>query len=134
MRRLRGFVRHFSVGAESGNVYSTGEDPPVGVVGIQAFADNPPAGIDLGNVSLNSAEWPIPAPAEIPPHFDYGQGYASRRPSTSRGTPRGLSPRSASGRRCWGKPWYATGRRKRSIAAVPTEVLAAAVVAGYGPP
>lgn len=32
-----------------------------------------------------------------------------------------------------GKDWYATGRRKRRMAAVPTEVVAD-VVAGYGPP
>ena len=54
-------------------------------------------------------------------------------PSTRRGSvPR--PSRSSAGSRPAGKPWNATGRRNRLIAAVPTEVVDGAVVAGYGPP
>lgn len=58
----------------------------------------------------------------------------AQRPSTMRGVSSAGSSRSASGRACDGKPWKATGRRNRSIAAVPTEVEPLAVEAGYGPP
>ena len=50
------------------------------------------------------------------------------------GTFHGLSSRSGSGSNDWGAPWYATGRRNRPIAAVPTDVLLSLVVAGHGPP
>lgn len=49
-------------------------------------------------------------------------------------TRHGFSSRSGSGSRLWGAFWYATGRRNREIAAVPTDVLESFVVAGHGPP
>src|SRR5690606_19455283 len=49
------------------------------------------------------------------------------------GTAQGLSSRSVAGSTSCGACWYATGRRQRPIAAVPTAVLESFVVAGQGP-
>jgi len=48
--------------------------------------------------------------------------------------PSGFASWSSGARTCVGAFWKATGRRKRRIAVIPTEVGAGAVVAGYGPP
>ena len=55
-------------------------------------------------------------------------------PSTRRLRPSGLFSFRTSGNSLSAKPWNAIGLRKRLMAAVPTEVVFAAVVAGYGPP
>lgn len=51
-------------------------------------------------------------------------------PFTRRGTPSGLSSRSSRGSSDCGTDWKDTGRRKRRIAVVPTDVCRGAVVAG----
>ena len=48
--------------------------------------------------------------------------------------PSGFASRSSGGRTAAGAFCQATGRRKRRIAVIPTEVCAGADVAGYGPP
>ncbi len=45
-----------------------------------------------------------------------------------------MSAASAGGRSAAGAFWKATGRRKRPIAVMPTDVAAALELAGYGPP
>src|SRR5262249_51657134 len=49
-------------------------------------------------------------------------------PSIRRGMRHGLASRRGGGSRASGTDWYATGRRKRSIADAPTDVVVAAVV------
>ena len=45
-----------------------------------------------------------------------------------------MSSASAAGSSAAGAFWKATGRRKRPIAVIPTDVVAAFELAGYGPP
>src|SRR5690606_39162935 len=61
-------------------------------------------------------------------------GEASRLPSIRRAMPHGLPSATASGSSPAGMLWKHTGRRKRMIASVPTEVVRLSLVAGNGPP
>src|SRR5688500_5923038 len=75
---------------------------------------------------------------------DYGVGlyYAHDRvtasrvrwPSIVRSMPSGFASCSAGGSSAPGVSWYAVMRTNLRIAAVPTDVVPASVVAGYGPP
>ena len=55
-------------------------------------------------------------------------------PSTRRQIPSGLASCSSSGSTAAGAFCHTSGRRKRRIAVMPTDVWAGAEVAGYGPP
>lgn len=64
------------------------------------------------------------------PSAPSSQRCSSSRPSTRRGIPHGFASCSQTGSSASGKFWKATGRRNRSTACMPTEVVDAADVAG----
>src|SRR5690606_41078157 len=85
---------------------------------LQGAGDADNTGADYGDVGFSG--------------FDHAQ--PSRLPSSRRRSCSGLPFFSAWGSRASGKSWKHTGRRKRRIAGLPTEVVRASEVAGNGPP
>lgn len=86
----------------------------------------------VGAVAIQRGNAAVPV-AELDEAADH-RGDPSRTPSIRRATPQLLSSAMASGSNAAGRFWKATGRRKRWIAKVPTDVVRPSLVAGNGPP